>query len=189
PRVRHPTAGLYPDAPPGLGNSCLGIREPPASRAKYTQTHAPDTGRTIRRLPQMLSWRSPAGLLACAAGLLAGPARAADPPPDPLRLIPAQGTDLVLKVERPRDLAGAFTPPPALKQFLQFEAVRDALATASVRRFFQLVAYAERELGAPWPELLDQTAGGGIVLAVQLAGNPKDNKLLVAVQAKDEKQL
>src|SRR5262245_50000338 len=119
-------------------------------------------------MPHMLFRRSPAvlaGLLACAAGLLAGPACAAEPPPDPLRLVPAT-VDLVVKVEQPRALVEAFTTHPALQQILKFEAARDVLDTTSVRRFFQLLAYYERELGAPWSELLDQTAGGGIALGV-----------------------
>jgi hypothetical protein len=125
------------------------------------------------------------GLLMC--GALAAPARAADPP-DPLRLIPV-GADVVLKVEHPRQFVEAFTTQPALKQLLAFDAARDALDTASVRRFFQVLAYYERELGAAWPDLLDQTAGGGIALAAQIAAEQKDNKLLLVVQAKDEKQL
>lgn len=139
----------------------------------------------------MLFRRSPAGLaglLACAATSWMAAAARAESPPDPLRLVPASA-DLVLKIEKPRGLVEAFTSQPVLQQLLQFEAVRDALDTASVRRFYQLLAYYERELGAAWPELLDQTAGGGIVLAVQLSADQKDNKLLLAIQARDEKQL
>src|SRR5262249_2977732 len=49
--------------------------------------------------------------------------------------------------------------------------------------FRQLVAYYEKELGAPWPELLDRLAGGGAVLAGKFGGN--NGPALLVVQGTD----
>ena len=89
----------------------------------------------------------------------------ADEIPDPLRLVPRQA-DVVLRIE-PRQLADAVRSLPALMQLSQFPAVRDALSSTNSQRFAKLIGYYEKELGAPWPELLDQLAGGGIVLATK----------------------
>ena len=48
----------------------------------------------------------------------------------------------------------------------------------------QLVAYYEKALGLPWPELLDRLAGGGIVAAVKFGPDPAPAVLVV--QAKDQ---
>ena len=80
----------------------------------------------------------------------------ADEIPDPLRLVPRQA-DVVLRIE-PRQLADAVRSLPALMQLSQFPAVRDALSSTNSQRFAKLIGYYEKELGAPWPELLDQLA-------------------------------
>src|SRR5205085_12635360 len=64
--------------------------------------------------------------------------------------------------------------------------VRNALDSAPARRFFQFLRYAEKELGAEWPELLDQLAGGGIALAFQFGADPAPAMLVI--QGTDEKQ-
>src|SRR5262249_14433245 len=54
-----------------------------------------------------------------------------------------------------------------------------------VRRFFQLVRYFEKELGAPWPDLLDRLAGGGIAVGVKFEADP--SPALLVIQGTDEK--
>lgn len=120
-------------------------------------------------------------LVACVAALL-GPAGRASPPSDPLRLVPRQA-DLALRIE-PRKLVDAVRSLEALNALARFPAVREALDSTNSRRFAQLLAYYEKELGRPWPELLDAVAGGGIVLATrfQRDGNAP---VLVVIQSKD----
>jgi hypothetical protein len=88
-------------------------------------------------------------------------ARAAD---DPLRLVPRQA-DFVLRVDSPRKLVEAVLATEPLRELSQFAAVQEALQSTQARRGAKLLAYYEKELGAPWPELLDRLAGGGAVLA------------------------
>jgi hypothetical protein len=85
---------------------------------------------------------------------------------DPLRFLPAQA-GAVLKVEKPRALIEAVTNHDLAKQARELQIIRDFLDSADARRFFQLVAYYERDLGAAWPDLLDKLAGGGIAVGVQ----------------------
>jgi hypothetical protein len=106
---------------------------------------------------------------------------------DPLRFFPEQ-TDVVLKIEKPRALVEAVLKNDLAKEAMQLQIVRDFLDNPSYRRFFQLVAYFERELGAPWPELLDKLAGGGIAGGFHFA--PDGNQaILIAIQGTDEKMV
>ena len=122
-------------------------------------------------------------IAALAAVLLAGPALAAEPP-DPLAFVPATA-QLVVKVEKPRTIAEALTGLDALKDARQLAAVRGVLDSATARRVFQMVAHAEKELGAKWPELLDQLAGGGIAVGGDFGDNPP---AVLVIQGTDEKQ-
>jgi hypothetical protein len=97
---------------------------------------------------------------------LAGPGRA-EPPADPLRLVPDQ-TDLFLKVDRPRQLIETFINHDLFKELQQIEAVQELYDSTNYRRFQQLVGYYEKKLGVPWPEILDRVAGGGAVVAVKI---------------------
>lgn len=115
-------------------------------------------------------------LAALAVVLLVAPlARAADPP-DPLRLIPASAA-FVLKVEHPRRLAEAVVGLSAVKDAQQLAPVREVLDGAAARRFYQVLAHLERELGADWPELLDRLAAGGLAVG----GGFGDNAAAVLV--------
>lgn len=109
-------------------------------------------------------------------------ARAADPP-DPLRFVPAKAQFFV-KVERPRALAETLTNLDAVKAAPTLGPVRDVLETPAVRRGLQLLGYVERELGAKWPQLLDQLAGGGAVVAGTFGEG--DQPVLLVVQGTDE---
>src|SRR5262249_19734094 len=85
-------------------------------------------------------------------------------PPHPFRLIPEQA-NLIVHVEQPRKLVETLTQIPAVHEAQKLPFVRDRLETPAFQRFLNLVAYYERDLGMPWPELLDKLAGGGITVA------------------------
>jgi hypothetical protein len=122
-----------------------------------------------------------AGGLACLALLC--PAARAESPPTPARLIPAEA-DLLVEVPKPRQAIEALLTLDALKQIQSLPQLKEFYNSTNYRRFLQLVAYFERELGAKWPELLDRIAGGGVALGVKFGPNPAP--LLLAVQGRDQ---
>ena len=124
-------------------------------------------------------------LLSLAVGLFlaVSVARAADK--DPIRFLP-NATDVVVKIEKPHQLVEALLRHPLAKEAQELQIVRDFLDSADFRRFFQLVAHFEKELGAPWPELIDKLAGGGVAAGLKI-GEGNNAPLLVAVQGTDEK--
>ncbi|HYH69108.1 MAG TPA: hypothetical protein VD866_30720 [Urbifossiella sp.] len=117
--------------------------------------------------------------------LAVAPAARADAP-DPLRFVPPT-TQFFLKVERPRALAETVTGLDAVKSAPSLGPVRDVLDAPVVRRGFQLLDYVERELGAKWPELLDQVAGGGAVVAGSLGEG--DQPALLVVQGTNDRSV
>lgn len=132
----------------------------------------------------MRQFRHPAGLLASMLLLFTSTAiPAAEAPTDPFRLIPDQA-DLVVRVDRPRQLIEAYTTLDLVKQLQTLEAFREFFDSTNYRRFYQFVSYYEKQLGAGWPELLDRLAGGGAVLAVKYGTDPAP--ALLVVQGKDE---
>src|SRR5262249_50350571 len=130
-----------------------------------------------RSLP-MPVFRPLAGGLACLL-LAALPARA----DTPLRLIPAQA-DLLAEVKQPRRLVETLLNLDLVRQLKEFAPVQEQLNSTRARRFYQLLTYFEKELGRPWPELLDGLAGGGAALGVKFGPNP--SPVLVVIQGKDE---
>jgi hypothetical protein len=104
---------------------------------------------------------------------------------DPLRFFP-ETTDVVVKIEKPRVLVEAVLKHELAKEALELQVVRDFLDSATYRRFFQLIAHFERELGLAWPGLIDKLAGGGIALGAKFSGD--DNApVVIAIQGTDEK--
>src|SRR5947199_4514626 len=106
------------------------------------------------------SWLAASGFVGFWCLALSSAARA-DAPPTPLRLIPDQA-DVVVQVDHPRKLAQSYIHLDLWKGLYQLDAVRETLESTNYRRFLQLVAYLEKQLGMPWPELLDRLSGGGI---------------------------
>lgn len=121
----------------------------------------------------------------CWTGLLvlAGPL-SAQPIPDPARFIPAQ-TELLVKIEQPRLLVESITSLEPLRKLYELEPLQEFADSTTARRFYQLIDYYERELGAPWPELLDGLAGGGAALGVEY-GPGGNNSAVAAIQGTDE---
>jgi hypothetical protein len=109
--------------------------------------------------------------------LTSAPAHAADP----LRLVP-EVADLVVKVEQPRQLVEMGLELIPVKELQGFRGYREFYESTNFRRLLQFVGHFERELGKPWPELVDALAGNGIVLAVKF--EPKAPALLV-MEGKD----
>jgi hypothetical protein len=68
-----------------------------------------------------------------------------------------------------------------------FPSYREALQSTPLRRGKQLLAYLEKQLGAPWPELLDRIAGGGAAVAVKFGPDPAP--ALLVVESRDEQLL
>ena len=122
-------------------------------------------------------------LSATAALAIAVPAGRAESK-DPLRFFPEQ-TDIVLKVEKPRALVEAVVRHDLAKEAQELQLVQNLVDSAKARQFFRIVAYFERELGAPWPELIDKLAGGGMAVGARFV--PEGNgPALVVVQGTDE---
>jgi hypothetical protein len=119
----------------------------------------------------------------CCCLLFCAAAGRAESPPDPLRLVPAQA-DLAIKLERPRQLVETTLVLDLVKQLQTFEPFREFYDSTNFRRFQQLLGYFEKELGGKWPELLDQLAGGGIVVAAKFGEEPAP--VLLVMQSKDE---
>jgi len=103
---------------------------------------------------------------------------------DPLRFFP-EHTDVVLRVEKPRALVEAVLRHDLAKEAMGLQAVRELLDNVNYRRFFQLVAHFEKELGAKWPDLIDKVAGGGVAAGLKIVPDGNAPVLLV-VQGTDE---
>ncbi len=111
-------------------------------------------------------------------------AGAADQPASTLHLLPEK-TDLLVEIPRPRQLLESVTTLDAFKQLQQLAIAKELLDSTQYRRFYQLVAYVEKELGAKWPVLLDKLAGNGAALSVKFGPDPAPAVLVI--QGKDEK--
>lgn len=109
-----------------------------------------------------------------------------DTPLSPLRLVP-DDTDLLIQAPGPRRLVETLTSGGLLERLKSLAPVRDGLDSTNVRRFTQLVAYFEKELGLPWPQLLDRLGGRGIALGVQFG--PQPAPVLLVVEGEDERLL
>lgn len=99
------------------------------------------------------------------------------------KLVPPQA-NLILQVDRPRHLAERIIRHEVAQQALRLPFVSEAVNTADFERFLQLIAYFEKELGVPWPELIDKLAGGGLTIAARAGG--ENAPALVIVRGHDE---
>jgi hypothetical protein len=126
----------------------------------------------------------------CAGGLalvvlLTSSVAAAEPAVSPLRYVPAEA-DLVIEASSPKTLVETLYYLDTVKKLQAIPAAKEIFDSTQYRRFYKLIAYFEKELGAKWPELLDQLSGGGVALGVKFGPNPAP--VLLVVQAKDEAQ-
>ncbi|HEY1191178.1 MAG TPA: hypothetical protein VGE74_26320 [Gemmata sp.] len=110
------------------------------------------------------------------------PARAADP----LDSVPPSA-QVVLVSDSPLKLAEAVTGLGAFQKAQRLPQSRAIYDSPAAKRGFQLLALFEKELGAKWPELLDQLAGGGAAIGFQFADDPAP--AILVLQGKDEAQV
>jgi hypothetical protein len=101
----------------------------------------------------------------------------------PLSLAP-DSADLLVQIKNPRRLVEAFTNLDAVKQIQQFPSIKELLNSTTSRRYYQFLAYFEKELGADRFELLDRLAGNGAILAGKFGDKAP---ALLVIQGKDEK--
>src|SRR5262245_55207724 len=101
----------------------------------------------------------------------------------PLRFVPKEA-NLVVRIEKPRALVASVTGLDLVQQARTLPFVREQLQSSTVQRFPQLLAFAEKELGAKWPELLDRLAGNGLTLAAKAGGD--NAPLLLVIDGTDE---
>ena len=102
----------------------------------------------------------------------------------PLDVVPVQA-DFFLHVQQPRALVENVLGHKLWAKASALAPVKEQLDATPVRRTLQLLAYFERGLGAKWPRLLDDLAGGGIVLAGKQGSN---QPALLVVEGKDGKR-
>jgi hypothetical protein len=94
---------------------------------------------------------------------------------------------LVLASDNPRKLAEAVTGLEALQKAQKLPQYRGIYDSAAVQRAFRLLAMFEKELGAKWPELLDQLAGDGVALGLRFGNDPAP--VILVLQGKDHEQV
>ncbi|MBP3959655.1 hypothetical protein J8F10_30790 [Gemmata sp. G18] len=105
---------------------------------------------------------------------------------DPLDCVPTSA-QLVLVADHPRKLADAVTGLEAFQKAQKLPQYRNVYESAAAKRAFQLLAMFEKELGAKWPELLDQLAGDGVAIGLQFADDPAPT--IFVLQGKDDAQV
>jgi hypothetical protein len=105
---------------------------------------------------------------------------------DPLDCVPPSA-QIVIVADNPRKLAESITQLGAFMDAQKLATVRQLYDSTLARRAFQLLAFAEKDLGAKWPELLDQLAGNGVALAFHYDGDDLQPSVFVA-EGRDEKQ-
>ena len=74
----------------------------------------------------------------------------------------------------------------AVEKFQTLAAVKEQLDATTPRRLRQLLAYFEKKLGAKYPQLLDDIAGGGIAVAGTFGGKAP---VLLVMQGRDEERV
>jgi hypothetical protein len=124
-------------------------------------------------------------MLALSAGLTQ--ARAETPSQrlnDPARLLPEK-TDIVVRLPQPRQFVETLLNLDLYQTIRQFSFGRELYDSTNLRRFRQLIAYFEKELGLPWPQLLDRLAARGAVVGVKIG--PKPASALMVVAGDDDK--
>src|SRR3954471_23089533 len=117
--------------------------------------------------------------------LVAVSGRAETKTPSPLRLLPADAHFLI-QIHKPRRFVEQTDQLDAVEKIRKLSAVKEQLDATTPRRLRQLLAYFEKKLGAKYPELLDDIAGGGIAVAGTFGDKAP---LLMVLQGTDEKRV
>ncbi len=123
--------------------------------------------------------------IALTAGLVSGRAEApSERLSDLARLLPEE-TDVVVRSSNPRFLIETLLRLDGYQTFRQLSFGRELYDSTNLRRFRQLVAYFEKELELPWPQLLDRLASRGAVVGIKIGPNPAP--VLFVVGGDDDK--
>jgi hypothetical protein len=125
-------------------------------------------------------WLCIVGLFLCSTS-----AAMAQDAKNPLRFVPSQA-ELIVKVDRPRQLLDAVKKNELFQQAQKLAGVRDYYDTTTFQQLYQVIAYFEKKLGKSREEILDELTAGGVVLAAKLT--PPQGTVFIA-QAKDEAAL
>jgi hypothetical protein len=128
---------------------------------------------------------SPRGLYIAGILLCSSSAALAQDAKNPLRFVPSQA-ELVVKVERPRQLFDAVKKNEVSQQAQKLAGVREYYDTTTFQQLYQVIAHFEKRLGKNREEIIDELTAGGVVLAAKLT--PPQGAVLI-VQAKDEATL
>jgi hypothetical protein len=105
---------------------------------------------------------------------------------DVLDCIPPSA-QVVVVADHPRKLVEAVTGLEAFQSAQKLPQFGALYNSSTTKRAFQLLAMFEKELGAKWPELLDQLAGDGVAFGFQFADDPAP--ALLVLKGKDEEQV
>jgi hypothetical protein len=103
----------------------------------------------------------------------------------PLRYVPDKA-DFVFIADAPRPLIELAVNSKLRERIENLAAVKEQLDSTGVRRARQLLAHFEKSLGAKWPKLLDDVAGGGMCLAGKQGSGTQP--ALFVLLGKDEKR-
>jgi hypothetical protein len=90
---------------------------------------------------------------------------------DPLEYIPATA-QVVIVSDTPRQFVEAMTGLEAVRVGQKLPQYSSIYNSTAVKRTFQFVKLFETQLGAAWPELIDQLAGAGIAFGFQFGDDP-----------------
>src|ERR1022692_694606 len=104
---------------------------------------------------------------------------------NPLRFVPQQA-ELVVQIERPRDLFVAVEKNELFQQAQKLAGVREYYDTTNFQQLYQLIAYFEKTLGKSRDEIIDELGAGGFVLGAKLT---PPQGVVAVLQSKDEKKL
>ena len=102
---------------------------------------------------------------------------------DPLACMP-DSVRVIAVVDHPRKVAEIVTHLEAFEQAQTLAQYKQLYDSPTVRQLLKLLAFAEKELGAEWPDLLDQLAGAGIAVGIQFGNNAPALAVVCGTDAK-----
>jgi len=122
-------------------------------------------------------------LALCLIGLAAPSQTKAD---DPLKMLPDNQADVVLKINKPVQLIDGLLKHPLAKDAQELTLVKGFLDGDDFRKFFGLIEFYEKDLGMKWTEILDKVAGKGMAASINF-GEESKQTLMIALKGTDEK--
>lgn len=105
---------------------------------------------------------------------------------DPLKMIPEQQADVVLKINKPTTLIEGLLNHPLAIEAQELSLVKGILDSDDFRKFFGIIQFYENDLGMKWDEILEKIAGKGMAASLTY-GEESKQSLLIAMRGTDEK--